>query len=294
MIDLFNIPNSQENISIFYADGLSWQTWKKPRRCEYVWIMCIGGGGGGGSANVTGEGGSAAGGTGGASGAVTRVLFNSSQIPDILYIQVGTGGLGGTGSGNGSPGNKSWVGVLPNTTSTNIIVTSGTAAATNGTSDGNLSVGETAATTTVANFMSLGNFSSTAGVSGIGQQNVNPLTSEITTPGADGASSDSITIANGYSINSSSISPQIIGGIGSNTSPGGNGANGITSWKPFFSTGGAGGGNSVDDGTGNGLEGGNGGNGGIGSGGGGAGAGFANNYGKGGNGGDGLVIIISF
>ena len=71
MLDLSHIPNSQQDIKIFYAasGSNSWQTWQKPRKCNYVWIMCIGGGGGGQSGLVGS--GSASGGitTGGGAGA---------------------------------------------------------------------------------------------------------------------------------------------------------------------------------------------------------------------------------
>jgi hypothetical protein len=46
MLDLSHIPNSQQDVQIFYSNGVTnaWQTWQKPRKCNYVWIMCIGGG----------------------------------------------------------------------------------------------------------------------------------------------------------------------------------------------------------------------------------------------------------
>ena len=47
MLDLSHIPNSQQDIQIFQANGSAWQTWRKPKKCNYVYIMCIGGGGGG-------------------------------------------------------------------------------------------------------------------------------------------------------------------------------------------------------------------------------------------------------
>jgi hypothetical protein len=299
MLDLSHIPNSQQDIKIFYAvsGSNSWQTWQKPRKCNYVWIMCIGGGGGGQSGLVGS--GSASGGTstGGGAGAVTRALFNASYLPDTLYMQVGTGGKGGASSTTNTPnsgqsGTRSFISLTPNTTSTNVIMGSGAAAALGGVLN-TTATGETAFTTTNGVFVTLANFISTAGNAGTNlSSNVSPLTSQITCQGAGGAGgvTPTPTAFNGYSISATSISPLIQGGIGtlSLATNGGNGSSGYTYWKPFFSLGGAGGGNS-DLGNG-----GNGGNGGIGSGGGGGGCSSANTAGVGGNGGDGLVVIISF
>ena len=302
MLDLSHIPNSQQDIKIFYSTGdtNAWQTWQKPRKCQWVWIMCIGSGGSGGGGNI---GFSGAFSTGGASGGVVRALFNASHLPDTLYVQVGVGGTPGTlPSSNGNPGKKSYVSIQPNTTTTNTVVTSGTAAAIGGQSAASAnSAGETAATITPMVFGSLANFISTAGVTSVFALqsqpiNINPLQSEITCQGAGGASmqtSDTVATLTGGSILASSISSLIQGGLGANTSGsnGGNGADGITSWKPFFSTGGAGGGAAVSG------SGGNGGNGGIGSGGGGGGRGngaLGYTGGFGGSGGDGLVVIITF
>jgi len=294
MLDLSHIPNNQENIKVFYSTGIAnaWQTWQKPRKCQYVWIMCIGGAGGG----AGGFGANSVYSPGGASGAVTRALFNASHLPDTLYVQVGLGGAGGTSNQSGSAGTKSNVSILPNTTATNVVLASGTTAAVGGTNTGANSAGETAMTTTVAAFASLANFISTLGVTSVGSTtlpsgpNITPFSSQLVTQGAAGGAGETNAI-NGASILSSSITPLISGGIGTivSGSIGGNGADGITSWKPFFSTGGAGGGNSVSG------SGGKGGNGGIGSGGG-AGGGFKSGFtgGVGGKGGDGLVVIISF
>jgi hypothetical protein len=140
-------------------------------------------------------------------------------------------------------------------------------------------------------FSTLGTFISTPGVfptSQVLQQAVNttPLISQITSGGGAGAIPSGGTLSySGASINSTSLSPLILGG----SSNGGNGDNGYISWKPFFSTGGAGGGSSISG------VGGDGGNGEIGSGGGSGGTtAFGSSGGKGGNGGDGLVIIVSF
>jgi len=275
MIDLFNIPNSQDNTSIFYADGSAWQTWRKPRKCNYVWMMAIGGGGGGSSS----FGGSVS--TSGGSGAVTRALFNSSYLPDILYIQVGLGGVGAIGSNSvvaGNAGNRSWVSIGSTTTSTSVVMGSGSAAATAG------GTGESTFNSNVGSFVNLANFISTQGVTQPGTGDITPLTSQITSPGG---SQNGVTTASGTSILSTSISPLIQGGASVVSGTGNKGADGYTSWKPFFSTGGAGGGGSQ-----NGV-GGAGGDGGIGSGGGYGGAGTTSG-GNGGKGGDGLVIIITF
>jgi hypothetical protein len=282
MLDLSHIPNSQQDVQVFYSNGVTnaWQTWQKPRKCNYVWIMCIGGGGGGGNGAtpITSVN------SGGGSGAVTRTLYNVQQLPDRLYVQVGTGGAAATA------GTRSIVALQPAVVAQNIVVISGTAAALGGSTDGLGAArsGETAATQATATFFTLSNFISTAGQASpvYSTANVQPLTSQITSAGASGG-----WVSPPGNILSSSLSPFISGGINvsASGSNGDNGGNGITSWKPFFSTGGAGGGSSVSG------SGGKGGDGGIGSGGG---AGGSSNPprtpGTGGKGGDGLVVIISF
>ena len=307
MLDLSHIPNSQQDIKILYSNGITnaWQTWQKPRKCQWVWIMCIGGGAGGGSgffspgANYS---------TGGGSGAVTRVLFNASHLPDILYIQVGIGGAGGLGvyggGNNGSPGTRSWVAITPAVVATNIVVGSGGSANAGGKGDatGTNAAGEAAITTTTMTFGTLANFISTIGVTAVGSTtifnppDITPLTSQVVTCGGGGGNwftGPPVDIYPGGSILATPLSPLIPSGIATQTSgsTGGTGANGITSWKPFFSTGGAGGGIATSG------SGGNGGNGGIGSGGGGGAPGNGNLLypgGNGGKGGDGLVVIIAF
>ena len=301
MLDLSHIPNSQQDVQIFNAisGSNSWQTWNKPRKCNYVWIMCIGGAGGGAGGATTA--GAAAAATGGGSGGVSRALYNAQQLPDSLYVQVGVGGAGGTPGVNGSPGTRSWVSLLPAVTTQNLVQGSGGNVAGGGSLVGSSAAGETIITQTTVTFLTLSNFIGTAGV-GNGAQasvqplNITPFTSQIVTQGGIGGGVQNSTFAligSGSSILSSSISPLIQGGAiatvsGSN---GGNGADGITSYKPFFSLGGAGGGAAVSG------SGGNGGNGGKGSGGGAGGSGNSTlGYigGRGGKGGDGLVVVISF
>lgn len=293
MLDLSHIPNSQQDVRIFHANGSAWQMWQKPRKCNYVWIMCVGGaGGGGGGSNLS----NFIWVSGGGSGAVTRALYNAQQLPDILYVQVGLGGGGGipgisTQGGPGSSGTRSAVSLQPVFAAQNHVAISGNAAATGGNYTPG-SVGETASAQATATFYSLSNFISTAGVgssnpgNGTGFANITPFTSQITTPGA-GATTITAGNKDGASILATSITPIISGGLGSASGNAENGANGITSYKPFYSLGGAGGGTSSAG------IGGNGGNGGIGSGGGGGGSGSSGG-GTGGKGGDGLVIIISF
>lgn len=292
MLDLSHIPNSQQDIQIFNANGNAWQTWNKPRKCNYVYIMCIGGAGGGaGGLNALNSVYS----TGGGSGGVSRALYNVQQLADRLYIQVGLGGAGGTSVNLGSAGTRSWVGLQPAIVAQNMVQGSGAAVAAGGlVGAGTNAAGETAVTQATATFLTLSNFIGTAGVTAIGSGSVipppdiTPLTSQITSAGAGGGN---IPSTNGASILATSISPLIAGGAFTtvNSATAGRGADGITSWKPFFSTGGAGGGAS----SGTGGIGGNGGNGGIGSGGG-AGGNGTSSGGTGGKGGDGLVIIISF
>ena len=91
MLDLSHIPNSQQNTEIFYSNGITnaWQTWRKPKKCSFVYIICIGSGAGGGAGTTVNSSGT---GTGGGSGAITRALYLSQHLPDNLYIQVGVGG----------------------------------------------------------------------------------------------------------------------------------------------------------------------------------------------------------
>jgi len=291
MIDLFDIPNSQQDIQIFYAVGTTFQTWRKPKKCNYVYIMCIGGGGGGAAGPTVNNGNAGA----GASGSITRVLYNAQQLSDILYVQVGLGGAGGLNSGAvGANGTRSSVALQPTVLAQNLVAISGNVGAIGGSTGGGTSAGETVSTQTTATFFTLGNFISTVGRSNTptGLLDITPLTSQITCPGAGGGGFTSTpVIFEAGSILSTLYSSLISKGTTTSASGvnGTDGGDGVTIWKPFFSTGGAGGGASVT------ASGGRGGNGGIGSGGGGGGAGATlAQGGSGGKGGDGLVIIISF
>ena len=293
MLDLSHIPNSRQDVQIFHANGNtnSWQTWRKPKKCSYVYIICIGGASGG-AAGASANNNSAG---GGASGAITKVLYNAQQLSDVLYVQVGLGGTGGLNSGvAGANGTRSLAALQPTVLTQNLVAISGAVGAIGGTTGGTASAGVTASTRAPATFYTLGNFISTAGRPNVptGLLDITPLTSQITSPGAAGGRFTSTpVISDAGSILSTTYSPLIPSGISSSESGvnGTNGGDGVTIWKPFFSIGGAGGGASVT------AIGGRGGDGGIGSGGGGGGGGATlAQSGSGGKGGDGLVIIISF
>ena len=301
MLDVFNIPNNQDNVSIFYANGSAWQTWRKPRNCSYVWMMCIGGGGGGAgvvyAGNTSGTTITSAGTCGGGAGAVTRALYNASLIPDLVYVQVGLGGAGGIPNANttlvnGGSGTRSFISSAPITSVTNVFCCSGSVGAGGGQYAAG-GAGETVATTGVAGIISMATWSSTVGQAGAlggssAGANITPLTSQITSGGAGGGGLNLSVPTSGGSITTTSISSQILGSAGN---PSVIASCGTTSFKPFFSLGGAGGGGGFFAN----IAGG--GNGGIGSGGGGS--GILQNGGSsfigttGGNGGDGIVFIIT-
>jgi hypothetical protein len=286
MLDIFNIPGQQDNVKIFYAGGGTndWQTWQKPRGCKFIWMMCMGGGSGGGASSDT------LASPGGGSGAVTKAIFSANVLPDTLFIQPGLGGLGAVvNNGQGGSGNRSFVAIVPSSAAImNIVCVSGTTGAVGSSTSAGNGIGETAATLAVAGLLSLGNFTSTAGVNCPGGVTAIPLTSTITSPGINGGGTTSLSNP-GSSLLSvdfgTFITPQITGGTPKQS--GNPGADGIFSWKPMYSLGGAGGAGS-DTGTG-----GKGGDGAYGSGGGGAG-GSTSGVARGGRGGDGLVIIATF
>lgn len=292
MLDLSHIPNSQQDIQIFYAnEGLrAYQTWRKPKKCNFVYVLCIGAGAAGSSGVSTNLNQFASSAYPGSSGAVNRCLINSSFVPDILYVKVGKGGVAFGSSG----GESSGIFTTPISSSQE---NSGQASSFIGgnASSSFLSGG---AVSGLANNYLLGltNVISLAGKSSLsGYSTTQPdqfiLSSQIVTEGLAGGPVNFVVGVpyNGGSFGATTISPRIQGGIGGGLI-GGNGDDGYTSWKPFFSTGGAGGGNSF---TSDGVAG-NGGKGGIGSGGGAGGNSNLGISGKGGDGGDGIVIIVSF
>ena len=133
MLDLSYFQNQNSNVQGFFNGG-TWQTWIKPRGAKMVNIICQGSGaGGGGGFQATGT---RAGGGGGGTGATARLIINANLLPDILYILPGIGGAGGIGGAPataGSPGQNSFVTLIPSTGSvSNVVLRSGTTPATGG------------------------------------------------------------------------------------------------------------------------------------------------------------------
>ena len=291
MLDLSYFQNQNSNVQGFFSAG-TWQTWIKPRGAKLVNIICQGsgaGGGGGFQSASTPRGGGAGGGT----GATSRLTVNANLLPDILYILTGIGGNGGLGGAPataGSPGQSSFVCLMPSTSSvSNIVLRSGTIPAVGGaagtTAGGGITLGETINVIGNNIFANLGNVTFQSGTSGNSggtggatfPTQVNYITAGT---GAGGT-------GQGAGFGVVGVFPPI-SGAPVNT----NGQNGIILYKPtLILYGGFGGGGSLAAGT----NGGNGGNGAPGSGGGGGGASSNTgvNAGNGGKGGDGFVIITT-
>jgi len=288
MLDLLYFQNiGNVNRQVFTNAG-SWTTWVKPKGVKFVNILCIGSGGGGGGGFFSGSG-AVTGGVGGASGGIVRAQYPASILPDILYVYTGVGGAGGLGGTTGTAtaggnGEKSYVCIIPSTSSiSNIVTTSGNVSARGGTSGSTAgqaaSSGETIATISNAVFLGLGIFTAIAGQNGASTTtttgaNITP--DRIVTGGTSGGGSGA-----GGTLVATGPYP-VLTAAAINT----NGRDGYILYKPILAfSGGAGGGG--------GTNGGKGGNGAYGCGGG-SGGGGTTSAGNGGKGGDGIIIITSF
>lgn len=107
MIDINHINSIDSRMTFFGSPnqsgtlgGNSWQVWNKPRGCKMVAAMCVGGGGGGGGGctNTSNFGTlwNGAGGPGGGAGGMALGMWPAFFLPDVLYINIGAGGSGGT------------------------------------------------------------------------------------------------------------------------------------------------------------------------------------------------------
>jgi hypothetical protein len=298
--DFFNVPDNAINNQVFYAKGgTDFQIWSKPVNAKFINIFCLGSGAGGGGGTAGTATTARKGGGGGGSGAYSIGFFAASQIPDTLFIQTAIGGAGGIGGSNGTSGAISYISIQPNTTTINVLMQSGTVAATFGQGSGTGGTGSTAWTGNILN--NLGLVTATAGVNGtsgaISFPGADVTITTIVSGGASGGNTSTAAAFVGGSILGSGFINTIQGGaLGSGSTTGGTGSDGYISnlignsanRQPMFFTGGAGGGASVSG------QGGQGGAGAYGSGGGGGGAGFTALAGAGGRGGDGLIIITCF
>jgi hypothetical protein len=292
------------------------QKWVKPRNATMCYMIAVAGGSGGGGGRTGATTTARGGGGGGASGNIGKMLIPAIFIPDVLWVQVGNGGAGGAANSAGAIGLGTSIYYstgLTAVTKPNLVVVSaannqtaagaGTAAAagsagTTGAPGTNATIAATAALA-ITSFLTGDNgviggaqtgavgtditagwnlVALTGGAGGAGVNNVNTgfaggnVTLQAALDFADGAESPAASI--------------IAGGTAGGAVAAGNGNSGIQLFRPFYMTGGSGGGSSDKD------VGGNGGNGGYGCGGGGGGGGTTG--GTGGNGGDGFAIIISW
>jgi len=291
MLDLSYFQSQNSNVQGFFNGG-TWQTWIKPRGAKLVNIICqgSGAGGGGGFQSATTP---RSGGSGGGSGATARLTIDANLLPDILYILPGIGGAGGLGGAPataGSPGQNSFVTLIPDTSSvSNVVLRSGgTPAVAPGagtTAAPAQSVGETIGVIGNSIFANLGTFTFQAGVisnsASTTSSGATTPTNFVTNSGGGGGT------GTGGGVNATGVFPGILA-----SAVNANGQNGIILYKPMLMLyGGRGGGGSLAAGT----NGGNGGNGapGAGGGGGGASSNVGVNAGNGGRGGDGFVIITT-
>ena len=298
MIDNFHLGD-KNNVSIFYGACCQnyWQTWYKNPISQTVTIFCLGGGGGGaaGFGGITNKNG----GGGGGSAAYTIATYPSSMLPDTLFVNVGSGGSGGTLVSAGQVGNLSYVSVNANSKiAADTVCISGTVAAQGGVGGSTVTGGDAGTMATILNCPFLGNstyytFVGQQGAAGGVAGGATPglsltaITTSLFSGGAGGGGGGSTTSTSGGTIwSNNSIFPNIVGGV----SVGGVANNGISFLQPFCGVGGSGGGGN--SGTGN--IGGKGGNGSYGCGGGGGGCAHETaSVGAGGSGGNGIVIIIT-
>ena len=294
--------NSLKNQVFYFAGTNAWQTWIKPPNCKFVNFFLVGGGAGG-RGGATGAASTRSGGNGGGSAAYAYITVPAFTLPDMLYIQVGGGGVGGaSGNGAGGVGGLSYVCSIPDiTTPYNILMKSGTLGA-------GTTLSQNGGTVIVAADIILGQVglvSAYAGqVGGLGGSssaaatNVTPSGIPFT-GGAGGAGCSSVgTLGTSASVLGILDFPTISGGTNTavqsaTANPGNNGYAtrenfiGPNFNAPMFFSGGAGGGAASQT-----LGvGGKGGDGSFGCGGGGGGAGGNSTAGIGGRGGDGFVMV---
>jgi hypothetical protein len=310
MIDIFNLTDNSVKKQVFYAvssGGTQWQTWQKPNGAKMVHIYVLGGGAGGGSGR-TGAVNAGGGGGGGGSTAISIGLFPACMLPDILYINVGKGGTGGSNNTAGGNGELSYVSVSATTLSAATVMQSGDVAATGGGTGTSALAGAAGGAGTIWSYSNyiwpqMGQITTIAGQAGTAGGStagagVNLTLANVVSGGAGGGgeSSNASSFKGGDITSTMYGFTTLNGGVADSTATTVNGTAGYTYSFPSFNsstrgpmlfTGGAGGGGANSSG----RNGGAGGIGAYGSGGGGGGAAYGGTGGSGGNGGGGLVMI---
>jgi hypothetical protein len=295
MIGNFDLPDTdQQRVWIYSNRTAPFITWNKPPGINFVQIIAIGAGGGGGGGRANDDSNLVYGAVGGSNGAYTVCFYPASLLPDIIYIQLGLGGAGGTGTGigvtggNGSAGGVTYVTWYPSIAASSYALLA--ALGGNGGSGG-ATVGRAGATNAAAiastsiPISQIGNRVFLGGIASTGNTlpadiTANYRTTPGTTGGRWGAGAGTFAAA-GITYPAGDYVLQPVPGGGNNT---GRSGTSLVSFDDLIFTGGTGG--SVNR-TGDAGDGGNGGPG-CGGGGGAAGNVIGSN---GGRGGDGLVII---
>jgi hypothetical protein len=293
---------------------LQWQTWKKPRGINWVYMIGVGGAGGGGTGRNTAT--TSGGGGGGGTGGQSTLLIPAQFVPDTLYIQAGAGGLGGTTTGStGNNGVPTYVCIEPSTTLTTnmtvLLAQNGGAGGAGGAAGGTAGLAGSAAVIGQMPLAARGVYTLLVGQAGTAGGTVTPVagtnlspptTGLMVTGGAGGGGASAAAGAVGGSIltlggmlGTDFFALPISGGSAAvGAVPAGAGRPGVVSKNYLMNFGGAGGG-GCSGGNAAGIAG-AGGDGAPGCGGGGGGApnSVATTVAKGGDGGPGFVIIISW
>jgi hypothetical protein len=286
---VYDLADTRYKTQVFYQSG----TWIKPQGITMVSITAIGAGGGGGGGLTGAVTTTRTGGGGGGSGGITRLIIPEMFITDLLRINIGLGGAGGSaGGGSGVKGGDTSVDMSVNGNGdiyTFVVVASG------GTGDvgGVGGAGATAANVAQALYSTLGQWFAIGGQTGDpganGAGNFLTYGATIGLPIMAGAGGGGMAANNTGTTAGGGIAFSAFGIVLIQGAAAGNGPKGLFSLTPFYSLGGCGGGGGGTTP----VSGGVGGDGGPGSGGGGGGGGTTPTGvgGVGGRGGNGLVII---
>lgn len=294
--DIFSTPSAQ------FSEAVNPRAWHRPRKATMIQIICIGAGGGGGGGQPRASAADGGGGGGGGTGGIASLTIPAWFIPEMIWVSVGFGGIGGNAGVNTSgSGTRSLVLDRhyddPNFQGRTLVISStgqgggGSNATT--TSGGAAGIGASVTVQNDAAYSNIGIWSAIAGQSGsaggahTGANGAGVTWGASGVPGSGatgGAGSTGTDFAGGAITGGPGAPAGFVSPIAGGVANGGPGLDAIKKlFPPFLWAGGTGGG-SDDNATG-----GKGGDGGIGCGGGGGGAGVTG--GTGGKGGDGLIII---